>query len=85
MRFGNTAKVLAKCSLKYYKTQGYLIQDVEGGRLEEQQGQDEGEGEQGALASTQFRQGLLPDLPKCYSHLQACNPTVNVRSWFAFR
>lgn len=52
----------------------YLIKDVEGRRLEEQEGQDEGEGQEGPLAPTQLCQGLFPDLPKSHSHLQTCRP-----------
>ena len=37
-----------------------LVQDVERGRLEEQQGQDEGQSNQRPLAAAQLRQRLLP-------------------------
>ena len=50
-----------------------LIQNIEGRRLEEQEGQDEGKGQEGPLTPAQLREGLFPDLPKGYPHLQTCN------------
>ena len=56
-------------------TDANLIEDVEGSRLEEQEGKNEGKSKQRPLAPTQLRQGLLPDLSKGNSHFQACKET----------
>lgn len=45
-----------------------LVQDVDGGRFEEQHGQDEGQGKQGALTPAQLTQALLPYITKAHLH-----------------
>ena len=56
----------ARCMGRGCRT--HLIQDVDGCRLEEQHGQDEGQGQQGALPSTQLTQALLPHITKANLH-----------------
>mmetsp|Transcript_1380 Transcript_1380/g.3744 ORF Transcript_1380/g.3744 Transcript_1380/m.3744 type:complete len:772 (+) Transcript_1380:457-2772(+) len=48
-----------------------LIQNVHRRRLEEQQGEDQGERKQGALPTAELGQRLLPDAVECHLDLQA--------------
>lgn len=52
----------------------HLIQDVDGCRLEEQHGQNKGQGQQGALPSTQLTQALLPHITEANLHHPARIP-----------
>ena len=49
-----------------------LIQDIDGRRLEQQHGQDEGERQEGALATGELSERCLPDTSERHLHLQSC-------------
>lgn len=54
----------------------HLIQNVDGGGLEEQHGQNERQCEEGTLAAAELCQGLLPDIAKCHTNLQPCTKVI---------
>lgn len=56
---------------------GYLIQDVDGCRLEEEHCQNKRQGEEGTLAAAELRQGLLPHVAKRHAHLKPCIPLIH--------